>query len=308
MTSPPAEHPDAGWFTPPFTIKRPKPQTLPVVFDSPHSGRRYPPGFLARTRLDAVAIRRSEDCFVDQLFDAVVERGAPLLTAHFPRAYIDVNREPYELDPAMFADPLPLHANTQSERVRSGLGTIAKVVADGSEIYSDKLAYAADAAWRIKSLHEPYHHALGALLKETEQQFGRVVLVNCHSMPSPGASPPTAPPRVRADIILGDRFGCSCAGPLVSAAESYLRGRGYRVARNVPYAGGYICIQYGKPGLGRHVFQIEINRALYMSEAALQPHAGFARVAADMAGLAPVLADALATLDQDGPSLPLAAE
>src|SRR5262249_7156592 len=133
----------------------------------------------------------------------------------------------------------------------------------------------------------------------------RVVLVNCHSMPSPALNP-ASPPRARADIILGDRFGCSSAAPLVSAAESYLRSRGYRVARNVPYAGGYICVRYGKPALGRHVFQIEISRALYMSEATLERHAGFARVAADMAGLAPVLSKALELTDEDG--LPTAAE
>jgi N-formylglutamate amidohydrolase len=302
-----AEFPEAGWFEPACTVSRPARQTQPVIFDSPHSGRLYPPGFLARSRLDAVAIRRSEDCFVDQLFGGVVKQGAPLLLAHFPRAYLDVNREPYELDPGMFEDPLPAGANTQSERVRAGLGTIARVVADGSEIYPGKLAFRADGAERIRSLHEPYHRALTALLTETEKRFGRVLLVNCHSMPSP-AIDPAAPSRVRADIILGDRFGCSCAGPLVNAAESYLRGRGYRVARNLPYAGGYICIQYGKPALGRHAFQIEISRALYMSEAALEPHTGFGRVAADMAGLAPALGAALLALEQDGPCPPLAAE
>ena len=298
-------HPDAGWFDPPFTVSRPRQQSLPVIFDSPHSGRAYPPDFLRRIRLDPLAIRRSEDCFVDELFAGVVARGAPLLSAHFPRAYVDVNREPYELDPSMFADPLPPHSNTQSERVRAGLGTIARVVSDGSEIYHGKLAYEADAAWRIATLHTPYHHALAGLLEETCRIFGRAVLVDCHSMPSP---PPgqIGTPRARADVVLGDRFGCSCAAPLIGAAESYLRARGYRVARNLPYAGGYICVEYGKPARGRHVLQIEINRALYMSEATLSPHAGFTQVAADMSGLASLLGTTLAGLDQDG--LPLAAE
>jgi N-formylglutamate amidohydrolase len=299
------EHPEARWFNPPFAIRRPSDQTLPVVFDSPHSGRSYPPSFLAKSRLDAVAIRKSEDCFVDQLFAGVVARGAPLLQAHFPRAYLDVNREPYELDPDMFADVLPAHANTQSERVRSGLGTVARVVSDGSEIYRDKLAYHEDVAWRIQHLHEPYHRMLAGLLAETRARFGHVVLVDCHSMPSSGLSPPPVAPRPRADIVLGDRFGGACASPLVSAAESYLRSRGYRVARNVPYAGGYICLQHGKPALGQHVIQIEISRALYMTETAFEPHAGFTRMAADMAGLARVLADALALLE---PNRPLAAE
>jgi N-formylglutamate amidohydrolase len=298
-------HPDAALLTPPFAISRPRGQSLPLVFDSPHSGRRYPPGLLGRTALDSIAIRRSEDCYVDELFAGVVAAGAPLLVAHFPRAYLDVNREPFELDPAMFTDALPSHANTRSERVQSGLGTIARVVADGSEIYREKLTYE-DAAWRIGALHLPYHEALHELLAETEARFGQVLLVDCHSMPSSGTGLVAQNPRGRADIVLGDRFGAACETGIVAAAERFFTARGYRVARNVPYAGGYICTRYGRPAEGRHALQIEVARNLYMSEARLAPHAGFARVAADMVALAPTLAQAL--LEGRGEDRPLAAE
>jgi N-formylglutamate amidohydrolase len=297
-------HPDAACLSPPLSITRPPRQVLPLVFDSPHSGRRYPPSLLARTALDATAIRRSEDCFVDELFAGVVAEGAPLLCAHFPRAYLDVNREPFELDPAMFTDALPAHVNTRSERVQSGLGTIARVVADGSEIYREKLLYR-DAAWRIAALHEPYHWALEGLISETQALFGQVLLVNCHSMPSAGASLDPLVGRGRADIVLGDRFGMACRSGVVAAAEHYFTVRGYRVARNVPYAGGYICTRYGRPEAERHALQIEVARSLYISEARMAPHAGFARVAADMAGLAPALARALA---EPREGRPLAAE
>jgi N-formylglutamate amidohydrolase len=299
-----APHPDAACLTPPFSIARPSRQILPLVFDSPHSGRRYPPSLLGRTALDPIAIRRSEDCYVDELFAGVVSEGAPLLAAHFPRAYLDVNREPFELDPAMFSGPLPAHANTRSERVQSGLGTIARVVADGSEIYREKLAYE-DAAWRIGALHEPYHWALESLISETQALFGEVVLVDCHSMPSPGAALDAYPMRSRADIVLGDRFGLACRSGIIAAAEHYFTLRGYRVSRNVPYAGGFICTRHGRPEAGRHALQIEVARSLYMSETRLTQHGGFARVAADMAGLAPALAQALY---ERRPEQPLAAE
>jgi N-formylglutamate amidohydrolase len=280
---------DRACLNPPFETRRPLIRSAALVFNSPHSGRAYPPSLLARSRLDALAIRRSEDSFVDELFTGVLEAGAPLLCAHFPRAYVDVNREPYELDPAMFADPLPPHANTKSQRVSGGLGTIARVVGDGSEIYAEKLSFR-EAEWRIRTLYEPYHRALRSLLDETRRRFGYVILVDCHSMPSVGGPADCDRGISRPDIVLGDRFGTTTAAAVVDTAEATLRRLGYSVARNSPYAGGFITEHYGKPERGVHALQVEINRQIYMDELRVLRGRAFARVAGDMAALAAALA------------------
>ncbi|MFZ2871821.1 MAG: N-formylglutamate amidohydrolase [Zavarzinia sp.] len=261
----------------------------PLVLSSPHSGALYPADFLRQSRLDPVSLRRSEDCFVDQLFAAAPQLGATLVRALFPRAYVDPNREPYELDPAMFADSLPSFANTRSLRVLGGLGTIARVVADGAEIYREKLPFA-EAEARIATCYRPYHLALTMALGEAELRHGRVVLLDCHSMPSMAGPGERDNGRGRPDIVLGDRFGMSCAPLVIEAAEGLLRDRGYRVGRNDPYAGGYITHHYGRPRRGRHALQIEINRALYMDEVRLEPNAGFAKVRQDLEALVGALA------------------
>lgn len=278
------------------------PAGLPVsalVISSPHSGADYPAEFLLQSRLDPLNLRRSEDGFVDRLFAAGPGLGAPLVRALFPRAYVDPNREPYELDPAMFRDSLPSHANTRSLRVLGGLGTIAKVVADGAEIYRDKLTFA-EAERRIAQCYRPYHEALERCLDGALAAHGRALLLDCHSMPSVGGPGERDAGRGRPDIVLGDRFGMSCAPAMVACAESLLRDRGYRVVRNDPYAGGYITHHYGRPQRQRHALQIEINRSLYMDEARIEPHYGFARVAADMAALLETLI-ALAWPEPPGP-------
>lgn len=303
-----SENPDAIFLTPALKLRRPRKQTLPVVVDSPHSGRRYPPHFLSRIRLDARAVRKSEDCFVDRICDGVVPMGVPLLAALFPRAYLDVNREPLELDPAMFEDPLPERTNTQSLRVRAGLGTIARVVGDGSEIYKHKLSFANDVAWRLSHLHHAYHQALAELLDHTHARFGRVLLINCHSMPSPLPAGGQPGQNGAIDIVLGDRFGHSCAPALLSEAEAFLRAAGYRITRNMPYAGGYICENYGRPALGRNVLQIEISRGLYMDEANYAPHQGMAKVAADFCALTARLGAVLLRECPTPLGMPLAAE
>ena len=145
---------------PPIEVHQPARQTLPLVLSSPHSGEDYPEDFIAASRLDRLTLRRSEDSFVDELFAAAPALGAPLIRALFPRAYIDPNREPWELDPAMFEDELPAYANTGSPRVAAGLGTIARVVANGEEIYGRKLRFA-DAKARVERCYRPYHAALG---------------------------------------------------------------------------------------------------------------------------------------------------
>jgi N-formylglutamate amidohydrolase len=252
-------------------LHEPRPQLWPVVVDAPHSGRRYPESFVAASRLSAHSLRRSEDAFVDLLFQDVVALGAPLLVAEFPRAYVDVNREPYELDPRMFEGRLPGYANTRSVRVAGGLGTVPRIVGDGQEIYRSRLPVE-DALWRIENIYRPYHACLRELIARTASRFGSALLVDAHSMPASSLKREGMP---LADIVLGDRYGTSAAPPIVDIAESALREAGFRVARNRPYAGGFITEAYGEPLCGRHALQIEITRALYMDEQRIEPHSGF---------------------------------
>lgn len=272
-------------FSPPFTIYEPVRHLSPVVFNVPHAGRIYPQAFLASSRLGPLALRRSEDAWVDRLFAHVTQLGAPLMVAHFPRAFLDLNREPYELDPRLFAESLPAHANARSMRVAGGLGTIPRIVGDGQDIYPGRIPLEAGLS-RVETLYKPYHRALRALLDRTVAQFGAVVLVDCHSMPSPANVARHGPPP---DVVLGDRFGMSCTPALVGFVESCLRIHGYRVARNKPYAGGFITEHYGEPAIGRHALQVEINRALYMNETTLEPDDGFIRLAQDLATVSAAL-------------------
>jgi N-formylglutamate amidohydrolase len=258
------------WDQPAFETIRPRRLIAPVVFNSPHSGRVYPERFLAMTRLDHLSIRQSEDAFVDELFARAPHLGAPLLRAHFPRAYLDVNREPWELDPTMFAEPLSDRFNTTSPRVAAGLGTLARVVAENKPIYRDRLTLE-DARMRIEGIYHPYHAALQKLLSESVTSFGLAVLIDCHSMPRIGRHGERATP----DIVLGDRYGTTCSGPLVDLVETVFTAAGLRVARNRPYAGGFCTRTYGRPQHGVHALQIEISRHLYMNEATLEKHAGF---------------------------------
>lgn len=266
----------------PFEIRRPVAQTAPFVFNSPHSGRHYPAAFLAASRLDPLAIRRSEDAFVDELFADVVEHGVPLVAANFPRAYLDVNREPYELDPKLIADDLPSYANSRTPRVVGGLGTVARVVGDAVEIYSGRIPLTS-ALDRIERLYKPYHAALRRVLAETHVTFGAAILIDCHSMPT---TIRTAAGRPRGDFILGDRDGKSCAPELTDLVETVLIRQGYTVVRNKPYAGGFITEHYGRPAKGLHALQIEINRGLYLDEIRIEKRPAFARLKAAMGELA----------------------
>lgn len=263
---------------PPFDILEPASLRGALVFNSPHSGRVYPADFVRASRLDPLTLRRSEDAFVDDLFLGVTDRGMPLMRAHFPRAYLDVNREPYELDPRMFSGRLPAFANTRSVRVAGGLGTIARVVADSEEIYAAPIPVE-DALHRIERFHKPYHRALKSLLGQVKRQFGAVLLIDCHSMPSTIKG---LTDRTRADFVIGDRYGTSCAPEVMAAVHDALSRMGYVVLRNKPYAGGYITEQYGTPALGLHSLQIEINRALYLDEVRCEKSRGFSWLAADL--------------------------
>ena len=271
---------------PPFEIIEPEQARGPVLFNSPHSGRVYPRAFLQSSRLDLTTLRRSEDCFVDDLTLGVVARGYPLMRAHFPRCFVDVNREPYELDPRMFEGRLPSFANTRSMRVAGGLGTVARVVGDAQEIYEQRISVD-DALRRIENLYKPYHRALRRLFTRMHREFGAAMLIDCHSMPS---STGPKDDRPRADVVLGDRYGTSCVGVVAETVEKTLRTLGYTVSRNKPYAGGFITEHYGNPPAGLHAIQLEINRALYMDERRYERIPSFDRLAVDLEMLAARLA------------------
>jgi N-formylglutamate amidohydrolase len=268
-------------------VLMPREQTLPLVLSSPHSGDRYSRDFLASSRLDLSILRRSEDSFVDELFEAAPRLGAPLLRALFPRAYVDPNREPYELDPGMFEDELPGYANTRSPRVAVGLGTIPRVVANGTDIYNEKLVFS-EALSRLRTHYWPYHRALGGLIDGTKSRFGYCVLVDCHSMPSAGRENCGYSSRV--DVVLGDCHGGACAPLVADTAARVLKSLGYLVARNRPYAGGHVTRHYGRPRQAVHALQVEINRGLYMDEDRIRPNTGMTRIARDMQQLMAALA------------------
>jgi N-formylglutamate amidohydrolase len=268
----------------PFSVAEPDVQTVPLVFSSAHSGSDYTPEFLAESRLEPRTLRRSEDFCVDRLFAAAPDYGAPLLAAHFPRAFCDANREPWELDPEMFEDSLPPWVNTTSTRIGAGLGTIPRVVASGEVIYGRKLHFV-EAEDRIRRCWEPYHTALRSLIGQTVQRFGVCVLIDCHSMPSTmGHATP--------DFVLGDAFGTACDPSLVGRVELCLRRLGYSVRRNDPYAGGYVTRHYGRPRDGVHALQIEVSRRLYMDERRIEPHGGFVRLRNDLSDLIALMASA----------------
>lgn len=273
-----------------FRIHKPKNKTVPIVYASPHSGRNYPAAFVQGARLDPVSLRRSEDSFVDELYGAAPDYGAPLLCALFPRAFIDVNREPYELDPTMFSDHLPKYVNSDSARVIAGLGTIARVVSSGQEIYPVKLTFV-EALERINTFYRPYHRALVKLIADAREQFGYCILIDCHSMPSIGGPLDPDKGNGRADFVLGDCFGNSCAPYITDIVESTITNIGYKVARNKPFAGGFTTRHYGKPENGVHVVQIEINRALYMDEHRVQKNKGFGPVTSQITSLIAALSN-----------------
>ena len=246
----------AALFDEPFRIHRPERQTVPFVFASPHSGRSYPDSFVAMSRLGATALRRSEDAFVDELFGGAVRLGAPMIAARFPRAFVDANRSPAEIDPTMFDGRLSMTVDSTSPRVTAGLGVIPRIVRDGAEIYRLKLS-PNDAQERLNRLHRPYHIALAQLIDETVALFGAAVVIDCHSMPSAAAIP---------DIVLGDRYGMAAAPLIMRVAGASFEKQGFSFSRNAPYAGGYTTLLHGRRERDVHALQIEISRGLYLDE------------------------------------------
>jgi N-formylglutamate deformylase len=249
----------------PFRILRPKEQTAPFVFASPHSGRLYPADFVARSSLTPLVLRRSEDAFAEELFESAVERGAPIISARFPRAFLDVNRAASELDNAMFDDALQVEVGAPSARVAAGLGVIPRIVRDGAEIYRGRLS-PAEAEERLTRLYQPYHAALAGLIEETRARFGVAIVVDCHTMPAAASVP---------DIVFGDRYGASASSALMRHAELAFEAHGFSTARNTPYAGGYTTLLYGRRDQGVHALQIEVNRTLYLDEVRIERLARF---------------------------------
>ena len=279
---------DAACGTSPIALSAPNDPSLPIVLASPHSGRRYTPEFLALVEVPEAELRRAEDAFVDRLFSGAPGLGIPLLAAEFPRSMVDVNREAFELDPEMFDGDLPAEANTRSPRVAAGLGAIPRLSAAGRPLYGKPLPVTLAMA-AIERLWRPYHQALSRLVASAQAAFGVALLVDCHSMPSAGGLGDTAGGETLADIVLGDAFGQSCDPLLVERAETFLSQRGYAVVRNTPYAGGFTTRHYGRPADGVHALQIEVNRALYLDEARIEPTAAFAQVSRDLIGLVETL-------------------
>src|SRR3979411_388232 len=275
-----------GELSPPFEILEPAAWRAPIIFNSPHSGSVYPPEFLTASRIDLAALRRSEASFMEELIGGLSGRGFPVVRVNFPRSYVDVNREPYELDPRMFSGRLPSFANTRSMRVAGGLGTIPRVVGDGQEIYRERLSVD-DALARIEALYKPYHRALRRLINKAHQAFGTVIVVDCHSMPSIGVS--RDEPR-RPAMVIGDRYGTSCATLLPDMVEETMSALGYSVGRNKPYAGGFITEHYGNPASGLHTIQLELNRHNYIDERRRERAPRCAQVASAFGAVADALA------------------
>lgn len=271
------------------------PETLSscVVFASPHSGRDYPPSFLATTQLDERTIRSSEDAWVDRLFDSAPEHGAPLLRAGAPRAYVDLNRAVDELDPALIEG---VRRSGHNPRVASGLGVVPRVVAGGRAIYRGKLSRL-EAERRLQQIWRPYHEKLASLLAQSHAVFGEAILIDCHSMPREALDGALRNGVPRPEIVIGDRFGASSAADVVERVEAAFRAAGFVVARNTPFAGAYSTQAYGRPLRNQHAVQVEIDRSLYMDERNICPSADFEEVRRVLRGVVAELA-AMGARDQ----------
>ncbi|TDK46293.1 N-formylglutamate amidohydrolase [Antarcticimicrobium luteum] len=281
-----------------FHLSQPEQRRSSVVFASPHSGCDYPDWFVRCSMLDRQAIRSSEDAFVDCLFDSAPEFGAPLISATAPRAFVDLNRSPDELDPALIEG---VRRHGHNPRVASGLGVIPRVVANGRAIHRGKIPIE-EARARIDQYWRPYHAALQDLLDQAHHRFGEAILIDCHSMPHEamdGVARTIAP---RPEIVLGDRFGAAADSAIVDRIEAAFAGAGLAVSRNAPFAGAYVTQAYGRPSRRQHAIQIEIDRAVYMDERRIVPNANFERFRTLLRG---VIAEIAAIGYQE---MPLAAE
>ena len=254
-----------------YQLIMPENRNTSVVFASPHSGRNYSWPFMRKTILDEMEIRSSEDAFVDLLFADVPSFGAPLLYAQTPRAFVDLNRSVDELDPALIDGVRKISHNP---RIASGLGVIPRVVSNGRSIYRGKISRV-DVETRLTTHWRPYHAALERLIEQNLQMFGEAILIDCHSMPHEAIKSTTRKGALKADIVLGDRFGAAAHQRIVDQIEASFADAGLKVARNAPFAGAYIAEHYGRPSRNQHVIQVEIDRSLYMNEQLIRPNGNF---------------------------------
>ncbi len=255
----------------PFILYEPTTQEACFLFASPHSGRDYTAEFKRSSILNELGLRSSEDAFVDHLFAEVVKLGAPLLAAQSPRAFLDLNRAPEEMDPAVVKGA---PSSGHNPRIASGLGVIPRVVANGRPIYYGKISLI-EAQNRLDSIWHPYHRKLRELQIKTQSQFGQSVLLDCHSMPHEAVRQARTLTGEQPQIVLGDRFGASCSPKVMDLVEAAFKQQGFVVARNSPFAGAYTVQQYGRPARHQHVVQIEIDRSLYMEETKIRPNARY---------------------------------
>jgi N-formylglutamate amidohydrolase len=226
---------------PAYKITLPPERLTPVVMASPHSGRDYPQALIRNSVLDFNQLRSSEDAFVDRLIDMAPDHGAPVIAARCPRAYVDFNRAPDELDPALIEG---LARSPHNPRISSGLGVIPRVVSGGRAIYRGKM-HLSEAEARISGNWHPYHQALRRLLEETHGQFGQSVLIDWHSMPHEAIENHGRPGALRPEVVLGDRFGASAGSDWTDRIEAAFQDAGLRVARNSPFAGAFVAQSYG---------------------------------------------------------------
>jgi N-formylglutamate amidohydrolase len=271
---------------------------VPLVLDSPHSGRDFPADFDAA--VSEFDLREGEDCFVDELYLPATELGVPLLAALFPRTYLDPNRHHGDIDLELIEGGHWPHEHVPSGKSRIGKALVWRTLDDGRSIYSRKLRVAEVVA-RIERCHAPYHARLRALLDETHRRFGAVYHVNCHSMPAVGGKQGEGGEGVpRADFVLGDRDGTSCDPAFTEFVRATLAARGYQVAVNDPYKGVELVRAYSNPAAGRHSLQVEINKRLYMDEASRTKHEGFARLQADLTRLVEAISEYIAEERRNG--------
>lgn len=264
-----------------YEVIHPERRSSCVVFSSPHSGRDYPWSFLRKSVLDEMAIRSSEDAFVDHLFASAPQSGAPLIKAGAPRAFVDLNRSADELDPALIEG---VRRQGHNPRIASGLGVIPRVVSNGRAIYRGKLSME-EAERRIDLYWRPYHHMLQKLLDGAHQYHGQAILIDCHSMPHEAMDGIARGGMARPDVVLGDRFGAAASGEIMDLVESAFASAGFVVARNAPFAGAYVTQAYGRPSRQQHAIQVEIDRALYMNERLIRTNSDFDAVCARLSGV-----------------------
>jgi N-formylglutamate amidohydrolase len=252
---------------------------VPVVLDSPHSGRDYPDDF--QPAVPVSALRQAEDAFVDELYACGPRLGATLITARFPRSYIDPNRSVLDVDTALLDAPWPGPA-LASRKTQLGIGLIWRVLDSGEPIYSRKLSVA-EVRRRITDFHQPYQKAVKDALDATHSHFGSVWHVNCHSMPAVSSViSEEGPGKPRPDFVLGDRDGTTCEPGFTAFVARQLSDMGYEVKVNDPYKGVELVRAFSDPAAGRHSLQVEVNRKLYMDERTGEKTPGYARLARDI--------------------------